>query len=106
LSSHFCIPISTRVPPASGVIFDGQRGRQSGQVAERARLARLNDRGRRDLHRLDFEGRVAVEERAQLSRKLRGVGLNARVESALHNLLCDSFRALFYDTNRRVVRRG
>src|SRR5437763_4616750 len=98
-------------PAVLGRDLDCERGGESRQVAQRAGLSRLKHGGRRYLHRLDFEGVVAVEERPQLLLKIRRVRLDARIESALHDFLkspfafrSDFLRALFYAKTKPPVR--
>ena len=88
LSNHFCIPISTRVPPGSGVILIVRAEESPVRSRKRARFARLENAGGRYLKRLHFV--FAVKNTAQFRAELGNVGFNTRIVSTVH--LLASFR--------------
>ena len=68
LSNHFCIPISTRVPPDSGVIFIVSAEESPVRSLKRTGLARLKNAGGRHLKRLHFI--LAVKKISQFRAEL------------------------------------
>ena len=76
LSNHFCIPISTRVPPVSGVILIVSAEESPVRSLKRARLSCLDNTGVRNLKRLHFI--FAVKKIAQLRTSIEECRLQHR----------------------------
>ena len=81
LSNHFCMPISTRVPPVSGVTLIVSAA-DSPVMSRNVLDFRLQYGSRRYVHRLNFK--IFVEQIAKLGHQFDYVGFDAWVVAALH----------------------